>query len=352
MMRAALSLAVISICAFMPGTYGQTLPSAWITGIATNYGGAQDGMDPSSPSFGTLDGSCGYGLLSTTVYPYWSVGALSTSNSFSLAGPSTGCGQCFEIQCMNSGGQFAGRCGSAQSITITITDSCPQCEANHLDIQALTFNKIAPMAVGRIDIQYRRVDCTPPLPVSIAIDNNVGVGGWLRLVVEKTAGYGGITAVAIRGGGGSWGPMDNKYGSAWEVGNAPGLPWDFQFTSDSGQTIVANSLVSSSGVIGNIPTGVQFSLSGYTGQQAVAYDSSAAPATATTVAATAATAAAPAAAANQVGGCPCNDVQPTATITCAQQREYNKCQDSWMTSGNFCQLTCGSCPPAHMAPSV
>lgn len=44
--------------------------------------------------------------------------------------------------------------------------------------------QIAPMAIGRIDIQYRRVDCTPPLPVSISIDNNVGVGGWLRLVVE------------------------------------------------------------------------------------------------------------------------------------------------------------------------
>ena len=106
-------------------------------------------MDPSSPSFGTLDvsasdppplqflwiqwvvssmnkiwrrslrgwkftqshlqGSCGYGLLSQTVYPFWSVGALSTSNSFSLAGPSTGCGQCFEVQCVNSGGQFAVR---------------------------------------------------------------------------------------------------------------------------------------------------------------------------------------------------------------------------------------------------
>jgi hypothetical protein len=142
------------------------------------------------------------------------------------------------------------------------------------------------MAIGRIDIQYRRVDCTPPLPVSIAIDNNVGVGGWLRLVVEvrpasvlssfsfllrgcicqaslptllisllqlpstqrngflnvpldtqKTAGFGGITAVSIRGGGGSWSPMNNKFGSAWEVSNTPGLPWDFQFTSDGAQTV-------------------------------------------------------------------------------------------------------------------
>lgn len=35
--------------------------SSWQDGIATNYGGTQDGMDPYSPSFGTKDVSpfCG-----------------------------------------------------------------------------------------------------------------------------------------------------------------------------------------------------------------------------------------------------------------------------------------------------
>lgn len=31
----------------------QTALTDWRTGIATHYGGAQDGMDPYSPSFGT-----------------------------------------------------------------------------------------------------------------------------------------------------------------------------------------------------------------------------------------------------------------------------------------------------------
>lgn len=157
--------------------------------------------------------------------------------------------------------------------------------------------QIAPMSVGRVDMRYRRVDCTPPLPVSVAIDNNAGVGGWLRLVVEvcrwhsqkckpctrpnskgllsfltlawhdrqvkheclddseiqtpmrqgqyvnvspvlqKTAGFGGITAVSIRNTGATWAAMTNKFGSAWEVSNTPQLPWDFQFTSDSGQSV-------------------------------------------------------------------------------------------------------------------
>ena len=56
-------------------------------------------------------------------------------------------------------GCVQGRCNAdpnSRSVTIMITDCCPECEADHLDIQALTFNKMAPMALGRIDIRYRR----------------------------------------------------------------------------------------------------------------------------------------------------------------------------------------------------
>ena len=57
-----------------------------------------------------VQGSCGYGMMDKSKYPYWSVAALSRSNSFYVAGPIGACGQCFEIQCVNSGGQFAVRC--------------------------------------------------------------------------------------------------------------------------------------------------------------------------------------------------------------------------------------------------
>jgi len=43
--------------------------------------------------------------------------------------------------------------------------------------------QIAPMLNGRIDIQYRRVECTPPVPVKVQIDGNSGTGGWLRIAV-------------------------------------------------------------------------------------------------------------------------------------------------------------------------
>lgn len=43
--------------------------------------------------------------------------------------------------------------------------------------------QIAPMQYGRIAIQYRRVECTPPSNMRVIIDQNSGAGAWLRLYV-------------------------------------------------------------------------------------------------------------------------------------------------------------------------
>ena len=51
----------------------------------------------------SAQGSCGFGVLSKGQWPYWSVAALATSNSFFLGGPVQGCGMCFEVQCLESG---------------------------------------------------------------------------------------------------------------------------------------------------------------------------------------------------------------------------------------------------------
>ncbi len=69
-----------------------------------------------------MQGSCGYGDLSKTAYPFWSVAALSTQNQFYLAGPANGCGECFEIQCLNSEGQFA------VSLASHCKDACHTCD--------------------------------------------------------------------------------------------------------------------------------------------------------------------------------------------------------------------------------
>lgn len=49
-----------------------------------------------------LQGSCGYGLLDQSQWPYWSVGALAGGSSFS-SGVGKGCGICLEVTCVDGG---------------------------------------------------------------------------------------------------------------------------------------------------------------------------------------------------------------------------------------------------------
>ncbi|KAA6425669.1 MAG: hypothetical protein FRX49_04566 [Trebouxia sp. A1-2] len=212
-----------------------------------------------------VQGSCGYGVMDKTQYPYWSVAALSPSNPFYIAGPIAACGQCFEIQCLNSGGQFAGRCNSdpiQRSTTVMISDVCPECEADHLDIQALTYDKIAPMLSGRIDIQYRRVQCTPPSNLVVNIDQNSGTGGFLKMSVSTAGGSGGISSVQVKGPNTAWTGLHNLYGAEWELDTQPQLPLDIHIIADTGAEVTAFSAITQNGVTGVLPTGVQFTFGG------------------------------------------------------------------------------------------
>ncbi|DBA91941.1 TPA: expansin [Trebouxia sp. C0005] len=300
-------------------------------------------MDPGSPSYGTSDGSCGYGDLSKTAYPFWSVAALSTQNQFYLAGPANGCGECFEIQCLNSGGQFA----------------------------------IAPMLNGRIDIQYRRVECTPPVPVKVQIDGNSGTGGWLRLAVTTNSGSGGVKTVQVKGPNSGWQGLSNTFGAEWELPNQPSLPIDLHIISDSGQEITAYGVITTSGQTGTVSTNQQFAFSGapsYSQASSIgstssspssegtpASSSSGSSSSSTSVIQSAVASAGPAASAgggqvsaydgpasSSSSSSSCNDIAPGSN-TCAQQKGWGKCNSGFMTATGsstphgFCAKTCGRC---------
>ena len=49
---------------------------------------------------------------------------------------------------------------------------------------ALMGMQIAPLPNGRIQMQYRRVTCTAPDPITVRVDGNNGPGLWLRLWIE------------------------------------------------------------------------------------------------------------------------------------------------------------------------
>ena len=40
---------------------------------------------------------------------------------------------------------------------------------------------------GRINIQFRRVECTPPQDLELMVDNNRGGSGWIRLQITVIA---------------------------------------------------------------------------------------------------------------------------------------------------------------------
>lgn len=62
---------------------------------------AQDNMDPQKPSFGVLEGACGYGELQKEAWPYWQAVSLSLSSPImsQSALPRWACGVCLSITC-------------------------------------------------------------------------------------------------------------------------------------------------------------------------------------------------------------------------------------------------------------
>lgn len=142
MFRLALPCALVAFLAAVSQASAGALTD-WTYGIATHYGGAQEGMNPVSSrfflssfffqgvffrgpekkktsyslsflffskkkkimtskqnntSYGTKEGSCGYGNLSKDQYPFWQVGAFATSNRYFKSIPGSACGTCWEIQ--------------------------------------------------------------------------------------------------------------------------------------------------------------------------------------------------------------------------------------------------------------
>lgn len=63
------------------------------------------------------------------------------------------CGACAEVD------------GPQGTVTVRIVDSCPECEAGHLDLSKEAFVKIAPVEAGRVQTQWRLVSCAVQGPV-------------------------------------------------------------------------------------------------------------------------------------------------------------------------------------------
>lgn len=60
---------------------------------------------------------------------------------------SAACGSCIHVK------------GPSGEVTVRVVDSCPGCNAGHLDLSEQAFAKIAALEKGRVDITYQTVAC-------------------------------------------------------------------------------------------------------------------------------------------------------------------------------------------------
>eukprot|EP00963_Diacronema_lutheri_P010627 scaffold1132_cov347-Pavlova_lutheri.AAC.3 len=208
--------------------------SDWQDGYTTFYGGAPDGMSPTSYSFGTKEGSCGYGRLDRDEWPYWAVAGLSVRVP-DHGRTVEGCGSCYEVMCDDD------RCYSGESVMVVVTDKCPECREGHFDLQALIFEEIGPESAGNFYMKYRQVECTPPGSMRVQLDGLTGT--WMRGRMYHVAGNAEIESVEVAGPDRSWVRMKKTWGASFELNGYIDTPMSFKVTDSSGNTVVSEGSV-------------------------------------------------------------------------------------------------------------
>lgn len=211
--------------------WAQKAITPWRRGYTTYYGGRPDGMNPQTPSFGTLEGSCGYGRLDPNEWPYWKVAGISVRLP-QHRGPVEGCGSCLELECDDD------RCYPGSKVQVVVTDKCPECRDDHVDLQALTFQEMAPASVGNFYMRYRQVECTPPGNIQVQIDQYRD--NWIRLRLYKVAGSAEIKEVKVgvrEENGRTWLRMRKTWGATFELTGRVDPPLRLEITDSDGNSV-------------------------------------------------------------------------------------------------------------------
>lgn len=87
----------------------------------------QDEVDPLTPSFGVLNGACGYGELNRSTWPFWRAVGLGPDNVLSSrAGTQSGCGLCLKITCSADVCHLLSAAGSMMCLHYALTYSILQ----------------------------------------------------------------------------------------------------------------------------------------------------------------------------------------------------------------------------------
>ncbi|KAL2460844.1 putative expansin-B2 [Abeliophyllum distichum] len=207
---------------------------------------------------GSDGGACGYG--EAVGKPPFS--SLITAAASSLFKSGRTCGACYQVKCT------ANTACSGKPVTVVITDECPGCDSEPVlfDLSGTSFGAMAISGhadqlrnAGRLQIQYRRVECNYP---GVLLTFRVDTGSsayYFAIVIEYVNGDGELAGVELKPlNSFSWLPMQKSWGAVWKINSQSPLkaPFSIKLTGDSGKTLVANHIIPAGWKPGQIYTSV------------------------------------------------------------------------------------------------
>ncbi|KAL0025083.1 hypothetical protein WJX79_007026 [Trebouxia sp. C0005] len=216
----------------------------------------QQSLTTSAGIYSGQPDSCGYGMISPSLFPNGHLATFSSSSPPLEGLPQNGCGACLQLTCNDPS---PGVCAPGTApITVQIIDtSSSNLQLDSADITAVSSHG---NRLGHIRVSVEQVNCAATGPITVRIEQlSPMANGYIKLALLNVAGSNGISSVAIAPAGTqSFGLLKNTYGAVWEGSVPTAPPLDLQISS-SGQQLVLSNLVTAATAPGDVQSTVQFS---------------------------------------------------------------------------------------------
>ncbi|TEY54696.1 hypothetical protein BOTCAL_0239g00180 [Botryotinia calthae] len=187
-----------------------------LSGQATTYGGNTQG------------GACSF---STYTLPSNILGTAVSDTNWSTA---SNCGRCISV---------TGPSGN--SIIAMITDECPGCGTNHLDLYPTAFTSLAPLSKGIINVAWDYVNCPITTPLQLHLKEGVSAYWFSIQVVNANEG---VSKLDVSTDGGStWKSTTRTTYNYFEHAAGYGSKVNVRVTGLSGKTVTVNNVAVTAG---------------------------------------------------------------------------------------------------------